>query len=687
MAYRFALAGNPNSGKTTLFNDLTGSNAHVGNWPGVTVERKESKCKRGKEQIQVIDLPGIYSLSPYTQEEVIARDYLSQEKPDLIINIVDATNIERNLYLTTQLLELEIPTIVALNMMDEVQKQGDKIDLSRLEESFGIPFVPIVAVKGEGVDQLLERAIALVKGQVFPQKNVLEDTPISATLEEVRTHLQSNGYPSTAYYAVKLLERDEKINETLKLDEALLTKVNQLITEQERQRDEEFESMIADLRYQYISAVIGKHVRKKRKAGEFTLSDRVDKVLTNRILGIPIFLLVMFAVFQVSLGPIAIFITDPFVVLVSETIPEAVLGLLEAGGASEVVTGLVIDGIFGGIGAVLGFLPLIVLLFMCLSILEDSGYMARVAFIMDRIFRRFGLSGKAFVPLLMAYGCAVPAIMATRTLEDEKSRRLAITLMPFMTCGARIPVYAVFVGAFFASHQGLVMFSIYVLGILVAMLSCLLLNKTVFKGEAAPFVMELPPYRFPTIVGILRHTWDKSKGYVIRVGTILLAMTVVIWFCQAFNFSLEMVEDASESIFGIIGGAIAPIFAANGFGLVGGEPGGLVHWQVGAALLTGFVAKEAVVSTLGILYINEEVEEITGALGIALVAYFTPLSAFALMVFVLLYAPCLAAIATARKELGSWKWTMFTVVYQCGIAWFLSMLVYQVGRLLGIGLA
>lgn len=682
-AYRFALAGNPNCGKTTLFNNLTGSNAHVGNWPGVTVERKEGKCKKVKENVTIIDLPGIYSLSPYSQEEIIARNFLSKEKPDVIINIVDATNIERNLYLTTQLLELGIPTIIALNMMDEVKLRGDTIDAASLEKQLGVPVVPITATKNQGIKELLERALSLDHKHERAIKTALEHTKLEAHVKALSELLQKDNYSNPLYNAVKLLERDEKAIEELKMSPSLAAAVDKIVTQAES-AEGDLESLIADLRYKYISESIEKHVKKGKKEGDLTFSDKVDKIVTNRYLGIPIFILIMYAVFQISLGPVAALIADPFAEFTGETIPGWVATFLENIGASETVMGLVIDGIFAGIGAVLGFLPLVVILMLCLSILEDIGYMARIAFVMDRVFRRFGLSGKAFVPLLMGYGCGVPAIMATRTLEDDRSRKLAITLMPFMSCGARIPVYAVFAGAFFASNQGLVTFSIYALGILVAMLSCIILNKTVFKGEAPPFVMELPPYRLPSLKSVLLHTWEKARGYVVKVGTILLSMSVVIWVLQTFDFSFHMVEDAADSIFGTIGKVIAPLFTWNGFGAVNGT--GEVHWQVGAALLTGLIAKEAVVSTLGILYINEGTEELTTALGTALHGYFSPLAAFSVMVFVLLYAPCFAAIATAKKELGSWKWTLFTVAYQCGIAWVISLLVYQVGRLLGIGL-
>ena len=683
MAIKIALAGNPNSGKTTLFNNLTGSNAHVGNWPGVTVERKEGRYKGSKEEIQIIDLPGIYSLSPYTAEEIVARDFLANESPDLIINIVDATNIERNLYLTTQLLELGIPTVVALNMMDEVKARGDHLDVDGLSKKLGVPVMEIVATRGKGVKELMAKALEVVHAAP-PVTNIFASTPLAGAVEEISKQLSENGYQHTTYYAVKLLEKDEQVKAGMNLQGPTLEKIDQLIYTYEKDADDDLDSTIADLRYQFITKLTAKTVKKGKTAESLSLSDKIDKVVTNRWLGIPIFVAVMYLVFQVSLGPIGAMITDPFAAFFAETVPEWVGGLLESAGASELVTSLVMDGIIAGISGLLGFLPLIVLLFLCLSLLEDIGYMARIAFIMDRVFRRFGLSGKAFVPLLMGYGCSIPAIMATRTLEDEKSRRLAITLMPFMSCGARIPVYAVFVGAFFAEHQAVTTFSIYMLGIIVAMISSIVLNKTVFKGEAPPFVMELPPYRLPTLKAILVHTWEKAKGYLVKVGTILVTMTVVIWFCQSFSFSLQMVDDPVNSIFGTIGSWLAPLFTLNGFGRVASTGG--VHWQIGAALLAGLVAKEAVVSTLGILYINEAVEELTGALGVALTTYFTPLSAYALMVFVLLYAPCFAAIATAKKELGSWKWTAFTVVFQCGVAWLVSMLVYQVGSLLGIGL-
>lgn len=684
MAYRFALAGNPNCGKTTLFNDLTGSTAHVGNWPGVTVERKEGKYRKSKEDVNIIDLPGIYSLSPYTPEEIVARDYLAQEKPDVIINIVDATNIERNFYLTTQLLELGIPTVIALNMMDEVKSHGDEIDIVNLEKQLGVPVVPITATKSHGIKELMEKAITLAKKPESVKKTALEGTKIFDSVKNISETLKKGGYTNTLYYAVKLLEKDDKIKGELKLNQSLEAAISKIITEEERKSEEEPETVIADLRYRYISEIVSKHVKKGRKEGILSLSDKIDNIVTNRIFGMPIFFLIMFTIFQISVGSVGALLKDPFQNLVTGTIPDAVTRLLELAGTSDLIKGLVINGIFSGLGNVLSFLPQVVLLFMCLSILEDSGYMARVAFVMDRIFRRLGLSGKAFVPLLMSYGCSVPAIMATRTLEDEKSRRIAITLMPYMSCSAKIPVYAVFAGAFFAKSQGTIVFSLYFLGVIVALLSCLILNKTVFKGEAPPFVMELPPYRIPTAKAVFLHTWEKARGYVIKVGTILFAMTVIIWFLQSFDFSLHLVTDSAKSMFGIIGSIISPIFVFNGFGYVRGTT--QIHWQAGAALLTGLIAKEAVVSTLGILYLNSGGTELTSSLGTALQAHFTPLAAYSMMVFVLLYAPCVAAISTAKKELNSWKWTLFTVGYQCGVAWLISVIVYQVGYLLGWGL-
>lgn len=681
MTYNFALAGNPNSGKTTLFNKLTGSNAHVGNWPGVTVERKEGKLKNTKEDITIVDLPGIYSLSPYTSEEVVARDYLAHIRPELIINIVDATNIERNLYLTTQLLELKIPVIVALNMMDEVKARNDSIDIKGLEKEFGIPFIPISAAKGQGVKELTKAAEAFVKNPSFIKKTVLENTTLEQSINNISKVLLDKGIDNALYYSIKLLERDIKIKEDLKLDADTDQKIEVLIKDEEKKQPQDIETIIADLRYRFITGVTAKYLKKGTAEDELSITDKIDRVVTSRILGIPIFFLIMYLVFEVSVGSVGKMIAQPFEWLTGEVIPQAISNFLVSVNASEFVQSLVMDGIVNGIASLLGFLPLIILLFMCLSLLEDVGYMSRIAFVMDRIFRNFGLSGKAFVPLIMGYGCSVPGIMATRTLEDEKSRRLAITLMPFMSCGAKIPVYAVFVGAFFAANQAAVTFSIYMLGLLIAMLSAVVLNKTVFKGEAPPFVLELPAYRIPTLLSILNHTWEKAKGYVVKVGTVLLTMSVFIWFCQRFNFSLQMVQDPAQSILGLVGKFISPAFALNGFGLVKGT--GAVNWQVGAALLTGFVAKEAVVSSLGILYIAEGAGELTPALGAALAANFTPLSAYAFMVFVLLYAPCVAAIATARKELGSLKWTLFTIAYQCGVAWLISMLVYQIGSLLG----
>ena len=684
MSYRFALAGNPNSGKTTLFNTLTGNNAHVGNWPGVTVERREGKCKQTKEELYIIDLPGIYSLSPYSPEEIISRDFLTAEQPDAIINIVDATNIERNLYLTTQLLELDIPMIIALNMIDEIEKRGDQIDIANLEKELGVPVVPIAAIKKHGVQTLIQKAVALKPKTSNIVKNDVHHPALAHSIEEIGTLLSQNGYSHTLYYAIKLLEEDDKIADHLKLSSSLTKQIDALIQKAKAEVSQDIDALIADSRYSYITKIVQSLVIKGHPPGTLTFSDKIDKVVTNRILGLPIFFLIMFLIFETAVGSIGAYIKDPFEALVTEQLPELVTNFLQSIGASDLIQGLVVGGIITGVGNVLSFLPQIVILFLCLSLLEDIGYMSRVAFVMDRLFRQFGLSGKAFVPLLMGYGCAVPAIMATRTLEDERSRRLAITLMPFMSCSARIPVYAVFAGAFFAAHQGLIVFSIYFLGIVVAMLSCIILNKTVLKGEAAPFVMELPPYRFPTLNAISRHTWEKAKGYVIKVGTVLLSMTVVIWVLQTFNFSLQQVDDSANSMFGVIGGFIAPIFSWNGFGSIKGT--GEVHWQIGAALLTGLIAKEAVVSTLGILYVNVGTEELTTALSAALQSYFTPLAAFSVMVFVLLYAPCVAAIATAKKELNSWKWTLFTVAYQCGIAWLISMLVYQIGHMLGIGI-
>ena len=631
MAIRCALAGNPNSGKTTLFNLLTGSTAHVGNWPGVTVERKEGIYKKGDAEIQIIDLPGIYSLSPYSPEEQVASDFLKTDAPDVIINIVDATNIERNLYLTTQLSEVGVPVVVALNMMDEVEQRGDKIDVERLSAGLGLPVIPIVATKKTNVDALMNRVKAASK----------EGAPTSLLSPEQKKKL-----------AAEHSDADER------------------------------EAMIADLRYRAIGEVVANSVAKHHDSSKLTRSDKIDKVLTHRIWALPIFVLIMLLVFQLVFGDPLIpgtAIPSPGVWLQGgmETLigwlTDLIAGGLEAVHAAEWAQAIVIGGVMEGVGSVLSFVPQILMLFLFLSILEGSGYMSRVAFIMDRICRRFGLSGKAFVPMLMGFGCSVPAIMATRTLENDNDRKMTMILTPFMSCGAKLPIYTVFVGALFPRSGSLVIASLYFLGIIVAVFSGILLKKFLFKGQAAPFIMELPQYRMPTLRNVFMRMWEKGKDFVIRAGTIILVSVIVISLLQTFNWQFQVVEDAAESILGTIGNAIKFIFIPNGF----------PSWQAAVAILTGFLAKENVVATLGALFgAAEEAEEKGLAAAIAASGVFTPLSAYAYMVFNLLAMPCMAAVGTLRKEMNSWKWTLFAVLYQTGVAYILSMLIFRIGSLI-----
>ncbi len=631
MAIRFALAGNPNCGKTTLFNELTGSTAHVGNWPGVTVERREGVYKKGKEAIAIIDLPGIYSLSPYTPEEKVASEYIRNEAPDLVINIVDATNLERNLYLTTQILETGRPMIVALNMMDEVEQRGDRIDIGVLSKRLGVPVMPITAVRNKGVTELMERALAASKEA--PPKPLIDP-------EEIAAITQAHADPYDA------------------------------------------EAAVADLRYRIIGEMSAVCLKKALSKEFLTRSDKIDKVVTHRFFAIPLFILVMLLVFQITFGDPLIpgtGIPSPgvFIQGLTETLIEwiggHVAGWLEAANAADWAVAVVMDGVIGGVGAVLSFIPQILMLFLFLSMLEDSGYMARAAFIMDRLLRRFGLSGKAFVPMLMGFGCSVPGIMATRTLENEQDRRLTILLTPFMSCGAKLPIYVVFAGALFAEKQGLAIACMYFLGILVAIGSGVLLKKTVFRGQAAPFIMELPAYRFPTFKNTMRHMWDKGKEYTVRAGTVILASVIVISFLKSFSWSFQMVDDPSLSIIGSIGRAIQGFFTPLGF----------ATWQAGVAVLTGFLAKEDVVATLGTLYggADGELDASNAALLAGIAGAFTPASALSFMTFNLLAMPCMAAVGAMHQELGSWKRTLFTVGYQTAVAYVVAMLVYWVASI------
>jgi ferrous iron transport protein B len=680
MSFRFALVGNPNCGKTTLFNQITGSTQYVGNWPGVTVEKKEGKAKKFDEDIRIIDLPGIYSLSPYSMEEIIARDYILDEKPNVVINIVDGTNIERNLYLTTQLIELGIPVVVALNMMDAVEAKGDIIETGMLENLLKVPVVPISASKGRGIKELIQKALQSVN---TPVENAgvcsslkMYGENIEQSLQEIQTNIINainiKGYDSR-WVALKLLENDQKVEEKLSIPGTLADKLKPYQEKLEKAYDNDMEAIIADCRYKFISEVVNESVKKKHDNSHLTLSDKIDKIVTNRILAIPLFLAVMLGIFKITFGTFGTFTIDWVDGLINGTIADFIKSWLETAGATEWLKALIVNGIIGGMGSMLVFVPQIMILFLFLSILEDSGYLARAAFVMDRLLRKLGLSGKSFIPMLIGFGCSVPAIMSARTLENEKDRRLTIMLTPFMSCGARLPIYAMFTGAFFASNQSTVIFSIYVLGIVIAILSGILLKKTVLQGEAAPFVMELPPYRIPTIKGLLIHMWDRGKGFIKKAGTIIFAASVVIWVFQTFNLSLQMVQEPGDSILGAIGKAIAPIFAPLGF----------ADWRSSVALLTGFVAKESVVATMGILHGVGESADSSEALATALRTVFTPLTAYAFMAFTLLYMPCMAAFATIKREMNSWKWTLATVGFQTGVAWVVALLIYQVGKLMG----
>jgi ferrous iron transport protein B len=699
MPLKFALAGNPNSGKTTLFNQLTGSTAHVGNWPGVTVERKEGKYRKvdkSAEPINIIDLPGIYSLSPYTPEEVIARNYIINENPDLIINIVDATNLERNLYLTTQIMEMGRPVVVALNMMDVVKKQNDHINIAALQKVLGVPVVGISASKNQGIKELMEFA-AKEAEKPRSASSVLLDTPLGDGIREIEKLLAGQNIAHPLYYAVKIIEGDKDATARLNLG-PVATEV-EVIRRKTLQACEggDAEAAIADYRYQYITKNCSPLLKKSPRKDNLTISDKVDRIITNRILGIPIFLAIMLFVFHLVFTESLFGIPDvpgPGVWLANiltgwiDAGTEALAGVLEAAGASAWAQGLVIDGICAGVGAVVGFLPLILILYLFLSILEDSGYMARAAFIMDRLLRRFGLSGKSFVPMLMGFGCSVPAMSATRTLNSEKDRKLTAMLIPFMSCGAKLPIYTIIGAALFADNADFVVFGMYLLGIIVAILAGIILKKTVFKGEADPFIMEMPAYHLPRLKSLLIHLWEKLKGFAIKAGTIILGSTIVIWFLSNFNFSFVMVDpNSAESMLGVIGNFVKFIFVPLGF--INGPDG----WKAAVAVLTGLIAKEVVVSTMGQLY-NPGVEGdaledegAASALSVTLAASFSPLAALSFMAFNLLSIPCMAAVGALSEELNSKKWFWFTLAFWVVTAWVVSFLIFNIGALLFPALA
>ncbi len=682
---KFALAGNPNCGKTTLFNALTGANQYVGNWPGVTVEKKEGRVRdrRHGDDIIVTDLPGIYSLSPYTLEEVVSRDYILNENPDVIIDLVDATNIERNLYLTTQLIETGVPVVIALNMSDLLDKRGLKIDISRLSMLLGCPIVKTSALKKTGLDELIAEAVKVAGRKEHDLPKEIFQSDVEEAVSRVSELLEKVPVSKRRWYAVKVLENDSKVVPALNLTGQDLAKVNEIRSLIEAKKDDDMESVITDARYAYIQKVVGTTVRKS--GARLTVSDRIDRIVTNRILGIPIFIAVMFVVYYVSVTTVGTWVTD----WTNDTFGGWVAGiftsLLSAVGAGEMVTSLVVDGIVGGLVAVLGFVPQMAILFLFLSLLEDCGYMVRIAFVMDRVFRHFGLSGKSFIPLLISSGCGIPGIMASRTIEQDNDRRLTIMTATFIPCGAKLPVISLMAGVISGAVAGYAETAwvapvMYFVGIAMVLVSAIILKKTKpFSGKPAPFVMELPEYHVPSARTVLLHVWERLKGFIIKAGTILFLACVVMWFLGGFGFGPDGfgMVDSDQSLLASIGGAIAPVFAPLGFG----------QWQPVAASLSGFTAKEAIVSTMGVLAsVAGDVED-AGVVAPAVAQWFTvngvpsALAAFCFLMFNLLDSPCLAAIATMAQQLQSRKWFWFAIAFQNVFAYIVTMIVFQIGRL------
>jgi ferrous iron transport protein B len=714
MSATYALAGNPNCGKTTLFNELTGSNQYVGNWPGVTVEKKGGKLKSHGEDVTIVDLPGIYSLSPYSAEEMVTRNFILDEHPDVILDVVDATNIERNLYLTLQLAELGRPLVVALNMMDMLKSRGVVIDVQKLEHMLGLPVVPISASKGKGIKELIDRAhhdgIEHSRGELsaFDEQRLAErinakhggNPYIRHQLHERREH-HPQEYLSTyvvdeiystpvmeailriediiepiclkkgmalRWSAVKIIDDDAPTIEALELTDGQAHLIDEIIRELESHSLER-DMIIADQKYKFICRICEQCVTHLKEPGELTLSDKIDAIATHKYLALPVFIGVMALVFFITFGPLGNWLTEGLDGLIGR-FTEWARGALTGVNASPWAVSLLCDGIIAGVGSIVSFFPQILILFLFLSILEDSGYMARAAFIMDKLLHKTGLSGRSFVPMLMGFGCSVPGVMAARTLENERDRRMTIMLTPFMSCSAKMPVYALFIAAFFPKYRGLVVFSLYALGLLVAIVCAMILKRTVLKGGHAPFVMELPPYRFPTFKTLGMHLYERIKDFAVRAGTILLAASIVIWFLQSFDFQFHMLAEGERerSILASIGKAIAPIFTPMGFGF----------WQAAVALLSGLVAKEAVVGTLSILF-NPATD---AAMNTILQGIFTPVSALSFLVFVLLYMPCVAAFSAIRREMNSWKWAVGAMAFQTTVAWVCSFAVYQFGTLI-----
>lgn len=684
MSVTIALAGNPNCGKTTMFNALTGANQYVGNWPGVTVEKKEGKLKnKSGEDVTITDLPGVYSLSPYTLEEVVSRDYLLKEKPDVIIDLVDATNIERNLYLTTQLIETGIPVVIALNMCDLLEKNSIKINRKQLSKAIGCPVIETSALKGSGLAEVVQEAVGIAKASKASEIKPVFPSDVEKAVSETEKVLPDViPQEEKRWYAVKLLERDSKVLESIHLPASVQSKIEAEVKRLEETYDDDVESIITDGRYQYIQKLVEANV--KKSAQKLTVSDKIDRIVTNRVLGLPIFFAVMFLVYYVSVSTVGTMVTDWTNDSFVGSVQAAAAGFMENAGVSAVLVSLVADGIIGGVGAVLGFVPQMAILFLFLSILEDCGYMVRIAFVMDRIFRHFGLSGKSFIPLLISSGCGIPGIMASRTIENDNDRRLTIMTATFVPCGAKLPVIAL-MGGVMVSYStgsfeagGLMAPLMYIVGVAAVLVSAIILKKTKpFSGKPAPFVMELPQYHIPSAKTVLLHVWDRLKGFIIKAGTILFLACVVMWFLSGFGFtdgSFGLVEDSNNSLLAAIGGVIAPLFAPLGFG----------EWQPVAASISGFTAKEAIVSTMGVLAnVGEELAEDTITVGAAVQAWFpTALAAFSFLLFNLLDSPCLAAIATMAQQMQSRKWFWFAILFQNVFAYVICLCVYQIGSVL-----
>lgn len=678
MEIKIALAGNPNCGKTTLFNALTGANQFVGNWPGVTVEKKEGKLK-GHKDIVITDLPGIYSLSPYTLEEVVARNYLIGERPDAILNIIDGTNLERNLYLTTQLVELGIPVVIAVNMMDVVRKNGDKINIEQLSKELGCAVCEISALKGTGIKEAAEKAVAAAKAK----ENTVPQHSFCGCVEHAIAHIEEaflHNVPEEQqrWYAIKIFERDDKVLEQLSIPEDVKNHIEEDIASAEKEMDDDAESIITNERYIYISSIIKGCYKKKNKGG-LTVSDKIDKIVTNRFLALPIFAVVMFIVYYVSITTVGGWATDwtndSLFGEESWSIPTLLGNLLDKLNCADWLYGLIIDGIVGGVGAVLGFVPQMLVLFIFLGFLEACGYMARVAFVMDRIFRKFGLSGKSFIPMLIGTGCGIPGIMASRTIENERDRRMTITTTTFIPCGAKLPIIGLIAGALF-DNSGLIAASAYFVGIAAIIISGIMLKKTkIFAGDPAPFVMELPAYHLPTVGNVLRSMWERGWSFIKKAGTVILLSAIVLWFLQSFGWEngFGMVEDLDNSVLAKIGKGFAWIFAPLGWG----------EWKAAVATVTGLIAKENVVTTFGQLFhfAGEELSENGDEIWSEVSTYFTALSAYSFLVFNLLCAPCFAAMGAIKREMNSAKWTLFAIGYQCVFAYAVSLIIYQVGSI------